>query len=485
MGRVLGYRAMTIGRTAIAAIALAIAFAAPLPAAAQVFSDPTHGGAVFTGPTHADPSAIAINPAALGLFAPGRHVYLIGSARAEQVGINRRLLDINTGASNAGPEVKSSALGLGWTIAGSYNVQRLFVTLAVDMPSPDLYPGSDAVGYHSLDGHWQRRSLFAGGVSWRILAPLWVGIGVTVSRQELALDFLRDSALEAGRDPSRGTGSDCDGVPCGAENPEAAETYHVRVDTPWFATEGLALSAGLVTELAGWHLALSYEGPPNFFAATRADGSVSMTAAPRDGGAEHSGVAVVEYSLPQIVRFGVRGPVTQDLDLVASARYANAARHRVYDLRMFGGDLPDSVPSWYPRYRGFADSYALEVGVEQRDAGERWRFGARTSFETGVVDDAKVTALQIEGLRLGVAGGAALRFAQRYVIQAGYQFAWYPTANADPSAFDPIGRLDCVDAAYDVDECAAVRDGRGLPSAAGEYSRYSHAVRLAVRVESL
>jgi hypothetical protein len=474
-------------RFAVLAVLALIGLALPISASAQPFSDPTRGGAVFTGPVHADPSAIAINPAALGLFAPGRHIYLIGSGRADQVTVHRRVIDIDSGESSPGPVASDDAFGFGWTIAGAYNVQRLFVSLAVDVPSPDLYTGNVAVGYHSLGGRWQRRSLFAGGVSWRIFAPLWIGIGVTVSRQELSFDFLRDTALEAGHDPATGITSDCNGSACGTENPDATEEYRVRVDTPWFATRGLAVSTGVILEALGWYLAASYEGPPNFFAATRASGSVTMTEAPRDGGNEHVGVAEVEYSLPQTVRFGARGSLTPALELIANVRWSNGARHRTYDLRMFGGDLPDSVPSWYPRYRGFDDSVAFEAGVEQRDSGERWRFGARTSIETGSVDNAEVTALQVEGLHVGVAGGAAIRFSQRFVLQAGYQFAWYPTASAAPGVFDPQDRVACVDSAFDIDidECVTVREGRGLPTAAGDYSRFGHALRVAVRIEAL
>lgn len=474
------------GRTALPALAATLALcAAAAPAAASPFEEPTQGGAVFTGPTHADPSAIAINPAALGLFAPGGHLHIIGRARADQIRIARRTLDVETGETSPGPTLDDLTYGLGWTIAGSYNLQRVFLSASVDMPSPEVYPGGEEVAYHSLGGRWQRRSLFSAAASWRVLAPLWIGIGLRLfSKQELELEFRRDTALEAGRDPARGIASDCEGVVCGVENPAAAETYNLRVDTPWLSTRGVGLSVGLVAAMREWYLAVSYERPFSR-EATEAEGTVTMTEAPRDGGEEHTGFAEVGFEQPQFVRIGARGPLTPGLELVTSARWTNLSPHRVHDVRMFGVDLPAEVPAWYPRYRGFDDAYMIEAGVEQRDSGERLRLGGRIAFETGTVDADEVSPMQIAGAHVDLAAGVQIRIGQRIALQLGYQFGWYPTMDADPGVFDPIGRLDCVDAAYDIDACTAVREGRGLPSAAGEYSRFSHAARVAIRLESL
>jgi hypothetical protein len=130
------------------------------------------------------------------------------------------------------------------------------------------------------------------------------------------------------------------------------------------------------------------------------------------------------------------------------------------------------------------DTLQLSGGLEGHESG-RIRVGGRLKLESPAVDQSAVSPLQVAGFNLGVAGGVELRFAQHWVIQAGYDLTWFPSADVTDSAFDPIGRLGCVDSGYDFDECRAAREGRALPTAAGSYSRLRHGFNLSLRYDSL
>jgi hypothetical protein len=57
--------------------------------------------------------------------------------------------------------------------------------------------------------------------------------------------------------------------------------------------------------------------------------------------------------------------------------------------------------------------------------------------------------------------------------------------HVNKSAFDPRDELACMASGYDysTSACAAVRGGYAIDTAAGDYSRMQHALRLALRYE--
>lgn len=71
------------------------------------------------------------------------------------------------------------------------------------------------------------------------------------------------------------------------------------------------------------------------------------------------------------------------------------------------------------------------------------------------------------------------------MIQLSYGIALSPNTSVGRSAFDPRYRLDCVDSDYDYSTraCQATRNGYALPTAAGDYQRIDHALRLGFRYE--
>ena len=142
------------------------------------------------------------------------------------------------------------------------------------------------------------------------------------------------------------------------------------------------------------------------------------------------------------------------------------------------------MPDWYPRYRGFKDTVRLDAGLESR-ADSRVRFGGRIRLETGAVDQSGLSPLQVAGPSATFAGALQLRLVQHLVLTANYELAWYPTGTSESSAFDPLSRLACVDSGYSFDACEAARAGRALPTAAGSYHRFRHALAVSIRYDSL
>jgi hypothetical protein len=57
--------------------------------------------------------------------------------------------------------------------------------------------------------------------------------------------------------------------------------------------------------------------------------------------------------------------------------------------------------------------------------------------------------------------------------------------HVNKSAFDPNDRFACIASGYDytTTACEGVRQGYAIPTAAGDYARFEHALRIALRYE--
>ena len=78
-----------------------------------------------------------------------------------------------------------------------------------------------------------------------------------------------------------------------------------------------------------------------------------------------------------------------------------------------------------------------------------------------------------------------MRLAPTLHLQATYGLQYFLPVHVGNSAFDPQDQLACMASGYDYStaSCAAVRNGYAIPSAAGDYDRIQHALRLALRYE--
>lgn len=480
---------------------LALAAARPHPAAASPFEDGALGGDVFTGPTHPHASSIYVNPAAMGLALPGWHVYLGGNLQLDQLSVDRRLVDPTTGAITDGPSASALTPTGSGMFAGFWKSGNAAIGLATFTPLAERFPADvDAFRYHTLGGHHMQWNVFSLSVAFR-WNKFWFGIGVGLGNmQSMRLRFARDTALEAG---TPGIEADCgDGEPCGAENPAASQTYRVDVATrglrpfkPFdflgslFSGENLSVNAGaLWMPRDDFFVALSYQGSSGLFGSRRRlEGTVRVESSPLEGEILRTGEAEIGYALPETFNLAARTTLwgSGDFDVLANLRWQTLDSHDELDVRMFGGDLTGhDIPEQYTMYRGFRDVFKLELGLEHKPF-HPLRFGGRLFAETGAVAADAVTPLGPAGTNLGFAGGLEWRLGASLVLSAGYALAWYPSMTGSPDVFDPRARVACVDSGFQLDECAAVREGRGRPTAAGDYRRLLHRVSTSLRWDFL
>ena len=471
---------------------LAASCALSAHALASPRSDPTIGRAVFTGATSPDPTSIELNPSALGLGIPYQ-VYAAALATMDNYSIDRKKLDLDTGALTDGDHLGITQASPGWMAAGVWHAgEEGRITLALayrSSPAEQFIANQQALRYYTLGGEHRVHSLTIGG---SIKIENWIYGGLSLSAQPsvLSLRYARDTALEAARDPNRGIASDCGGSPCGVENPQASETYQVDVKSDLLSTANFALNVGGTVELArGVWFGTGFHLPPGLARQNELDGTLKVERAPRDGGGTVDGGATVYISQPASWDFELRAGLPDQLDLHVGARWEWARRFQQYDVRTYGSFFPsEGIPEWMPRTRGLNNTLAMWAGVEQSEIGTLEpapvRLGGRIGFETAAVDNDKTTPLTIAPTSFTADVGIQLRLSQ-FVLQLTYGLQYFPAVNVTDSAFDPRGRLLCADSGYDysTSACEAVRNGYALPTAAGEYQRFEHAVRFALRYD--
>src|SRR5206468_889509 len=154
----------------------------------------------------------------------------------------------------------------------------------------------------------------------------------------------------------------------------------------------------------------AYHAPPGLAVQNGLHGNVIVTRAPRAGGGLVRGGATVNLSEPASVDTELRSRLPAQLDLHVGLRWEDLSRFAAYDVRTYGtGLVAAGVPEWTERPRGYHDPIAMWAGVEQVDAGETWRFGARLGFETSAVPDARTSPNVIAPLSATLDVGVQLR----------------------------------------------------------------------------
>ena len=451
-------------------------------------SDPTSGRAVFTGAATPGSSAIALDPAALGLAAPGGlEIYFGLVSTLDQITIDRKTIDVSTGVLADGPTVSTKLFAPGGALAFIWHPSAgLTLGFETRMPASETFiSDQQPLRYHTL-GDGQRTYLATVGVSLRVTSRFSFGASLSHENTFLRLRYARDVALEAGRGAG-GIDSDCGGgAPCGVENPEATELYDVDVKSPTLATQNLKVNLGAIVQVArDVFVGVAYHTPPGFDVQTPLTGSMDVTRAPRDGGGLVSGDSTVYVSFPASVDAEVKARLPSQLELHVGGRWEDLSRMQAYDVRGIGTALrAANIPEWTERARGLEDSFAVWGGIEQVDVGKRWRFGGRVGFETESVADRRTSAQTIAPTSLTADLGAQLR-AGAWLIQLSYGLQYFDHVNVGSSAYDPRHRLDCIESGYDYSTpgCTAVRNGYALPTAAGDYNRIQHAARLVFRYD--
>jgi len=454
-------------------------------------------GSVFTGPAHPHPSAVFINPAALDLARPGSHFFLGGYIGLDQITIDRTVITNPDVGPRQGPTVKSFLPHPGGMFAFQQKLEQLSIGFSMALPSVERFPDSEDLRYHGRNGHLLQIAPASLAVAVHPFDRVHIGVGLSLVLTELQLRFARDTALDGGTPGINET--TCSGATCGIENPQASQTIAVDVGTEglkpftvfnafdFIALRNATINLGMVVRFRkGWFAGLSYRSAPNFFSEQTLPGTVTVTDAPKDGGAIYEGRAEVSFRAKQSVLFGVRGgPLLERFDLVANVEYHNLSRHNKLDIRLFGQELTAAgVPNQIPRFRGFKDVWRMEAGLESRGT-HSYRYGARVRFETAGVDDTRVTPIQVHGTNVGVAVGGELRFGGGWSLGGSYVVSWYPGMDATNTVFDPRDRLTCIDSEFELNSCQAVREGRALPTAAGKYKRLLQGFTAWIRYDTL
>jgi len=473
-------------RRALVACAVAAGVASVVGVTAAVSApadNPATDGQVFAGVTGADPANVATNAATLIRLPPGVRLFALGTVALDQFSVQRRLVSATGGALSTGPRVDDANVGVGFNLGIVYTFPRGAFSGTVALRPPDETIVDEATGYHSLGSRSRRIDWFTLAGGFKPTSWLYLGLSATVVERHQRIAFARDSALDAGRDPARGIGSDCAGLPCGLENPAARELWTVDVASADIF-ENLTYSVGALARLpAGVWVGAAAVRPwqAGTFAMT---GDAEIVAAPRDGGATLRGEAVVVQRLPEVWRLGARGPVTPEWELVGELRWRRLWRTDPIDVRVFGGTITGTdLPEWQLRPNGVHDAYAADLGLEQIDFGQRWRFGGKLGVDTGATAANRLSARAPWGPQLSAALGAQVRL-DRWILQVGYRVDAQLPTSSDPSAFDPLAAIACIESDYDYDlpACATLRAGYGTSTGAGTYGRFSHTARVVLQL---
>jgi hypothetical protein len=463
------------------------------PARAEPRTDPTIGPAVFTGATMSSATSIALNPAALGLGNVDEF-YSAGTAVIDQLGIATRNLDVNTGAVTPGASVHDTQAAPGGMAAVVFHFKDDYtIALAADSTSVALFPtGQKALQYQVLGGKERTYSATLGG-SFRLFdGRLYIGISLASQFRDLQLHYARDTALAQGTGAG-GITSACGPSPCGVGNPLATEVYDVNVRTPYISLGTLVPNFGVVVQIAKDMLVgLGYHAPPGLALINSLNGTMDIARAPRDGGGELYGGATVNLSEPAGVDFEFRMRLLREraqwlgpLDLHVGFRWEDLSRFGGYDVRGYGATLAGAnIPEVTEKPLDYHDPYAFWAGVEQADSGQDWLVGVRVGFETSSTNNPQTWALAVDPFSVTLNVGVQRRLSLHWVAQATYGLQYFTPVTVTDSSFDPRAQLACEASGFDygTHACAQVRGGYAVATTAdGDYDRWLHAFRLAVR----
>jgi hypothetical protein len=444
-------------------------------------------------------TSITLDPAALGLSAFDE-VYVALTGTLDQLHIN--LAPFSSPGSQGGAALSSPGARVhdvepspGAQLAFIYHLAGDRGTLGFEArtnPRESFPSDRQALRYHALGGG-ERDWLASVGASIKITNEFFFGASLSHQNTFLRLQYARDTALEAGNLGGRGIGGDCGaGGPCTLGDPRATETYDVAVRSPLLSTSNLRVNVGLLYQLARdvW-LGVAYHTPPGFAVQTELSGHVGIVRAPRDllapdDPAALRGQSVVEIQPPASIDAELRARLPGNLDLHVAGRWEDLSRLSSYDVRTFGSTLVSrGIPEWTERPRGLHDAFALWGGVEQVDTGQKWRGGARLGIETSSVSPGRTSPLTISPTSFTLDLGAQLRLSRVLSAQLSYGLQYFPTVDTGASEFNPDNQIACIQSGYDyaTSACQAVRLGYAIPSAAGSYERFEHAVRISLRYE--
>lgn len=480
----------------------------PRPGLASPFGFGRVGDLQFAGPASTDLSSVHWNPAAVGARG-GLELAVTLGGQMTALSWARTPIDPATGlpaSGSPGARAFATARGNGNRLTPSpfapggflgFSLSlgtRISFGLAAYTPFADRAHFADPDGetsarYHTVSTDLRHLALVP-AVSLRIAAGVRLGVtfGSLFSGARVVVD--EDTAL------SRPAATDCGGVPCGVENPLAAERYDLASGFGLLErSHSFTLSLGLHVTRPRYVLGLAYlaHAPGSDHELSIDANTVSLTPAPRTGVATPCpGIApsrcasgTLFYRLPRLLMGEVRWLLGPAWQVGLLLQWAGLSAHDALRLRIKGpasgalGALGFSEQ--LVLHRGLSDTFGAHLRAEVRlGAAVRLAFGLRG--ETSPLKTPQLSPAFIGGATLEP--GAAVRiFPARWLaLTLGYAFTFTPTRSVELSAYDPGALAACAAAGGDLGSpaCAARRAGLALPTAAGRYTRRDHHLRLSL-----
>jgi long-subunit fatty acid transport protein len=449
------------------------------PAIAWPLLSPRPVPSAISGPSDPHPSAAFFNPAALGPLR-GVHLWFDAGARA-QLGTYQR--DAGA-AAQAGQSVPITSPAVDGFFGATWDVftDRIVIGIATLSPFNELtqYRQGSAAQYQAI---WQRgatlEEIFAVGI--RVSSRFYVGASANFAQSWIDYRFMRDTATAAGSAGVDQASARCGGMPCGLENPLAAQDTTVR-GFGW----GIGFSVGILARPVDrvW-LALSYishvfdpfNGVDLPLGSDDGARIVGAPGSPDPGcGGPCVGRSRVTTYVPDILYFGIRVEATPRIEIEGTTRWVHYGARHALDVYMQGNaidrlgaaDPSGTVPSQIRIDRGWQDTVSLGASVRAR-IGEKLRLSPSLIYESNAVPAAFVSPANLEGHKLDLALTLEWRPRAHLTVGAHIGATAYLLSHGG-EAYDPRAESSCVDANYALDACQKRVEGSALPSAAGRYT---------------
>lgn len=517
---------------ALLAVSLSALHASPAHAYPFLMLRP--GGTPFEGPTDPEMAAVFWNPAALGQFR-GAHIGGVGQLVLQHGGVERDPICTATGLPGdcaamrgfpSAPFVNVSGTGLGG-FTWDFRNENLVLALVVYAPweSHRSFSGAGNPGSTDTPTAYHLRSEdftlahVALGASFKLSRLFTAGVNVSVVDGVANLVFDRDAALEPHLCPRAAIAADgscaqptwpggsqtVDQV--GYENPDYAERIRLHGDGGSFwggipTPTGLSIGVGgllkaseRLTLGASWTRMFPLFVTAGRFGLGDLRGARVQPAAKLGDvcpGGVCEGSAVIAWEVPDVYHLGARFIVREGLEIATWARvvvyggYQRSARERAIVVQIAGDPVERAgVPSRIVLGRSLVPTFAGEVGFRWRPRPDV-RVGFSLAAETSAVPAVAVNPEAMDGPKMSGLVGVEVRVTRVLRVYGGYDLTgvvFSPLNRPAPGTFDPRAAVRCADASYALDSCAAVLDGRGLPTASGGYTLITHHINLGAFVD--
>ncbi len=455
----------------------------------------TAGVLPLLGVTDAHPGVIMSNPATIGWLNRGWNLYIEGRGKLSTLKFSRKSIDENGNEFAEGSD-RTATLAPSGTILAHWLDDNFFLAVGADIPVSEKWPSGSLTKYHTDGGYLQRIAPVSFAAGFRIGGRLSFAGRVSYKITRVSSSFAIDTALAGG---SSGIAALCGGMPCGVENPLAAERHSIVARTERsLDLDNLTFSGGAILRTfkgvahRSWFVGFSYQGEDFSKISTR--GNATIQRAESLGGGTDTGEVEVTFGMPQEVNIGVRGPISQSLDITAQYRVRTLSQHGSLEYRYLDRDLPDRII----RHRGFDTVSGLTLGVQLTEStryryyqhGETlyfqqekpFRFGVNLNWEQAAINKRSTSTQQVWPWSLGLASTAILNIGPKVKIEGSYSLTYFPSVTVTNSGYSPQETIECVDSEYDYEKCAVLRDGLNGPSAAGQYQHFGHDFRLGLRL---